>query len=168
VVTDHLDDTLVVELARSVVRDVAPQELPMFRANSALYLKDPAKAQQPDSQRKGGADDLLGFGAGIDLTLVTPVALAVATEVIKFLATEIARAAKAESAPIIQAQVRRLFSRFANETEAAAAGTGPATLTRQQLEQVRTIAYDTACRLHLTADQARLLADSTVGGLAVA
>jgi hypothetical protein len=164
VVTDNLDDTLVVELARSLVRDVAPQELPMFRASSALYLKDPGKAQQ---QRKSGSDDLLGFGAGVDLTLITPVALAVATEVIKFLATEIARAAKSEASPIIQTQVRRLFSRLPGSIPEANPSKPPA-LTRQQLEQVRSIAYDTACRLNLSTDQARLLADSTIGGLAVA
>lgn len=166
-VTDNLDDALVVELARSLVRDVAPQELPMFRANSALYLKDPDKAQQ--QRQSSGKDDLLGFGAGIDLTLLTPVAMAVATEVIKFLAMEIARAAKSESAPIIHEQVRLLFSRFRGETDSnPEAQAKPAALTRQQLEQVRTIAYDTACRLNLTTDQARLLADSTIGGLAVA
>jgi len=160
--TDYVDTTLVIDVARGVVRDVAPHEMPMFRANSALYLKQPNKAT---TTRKGDGDDLLGFGAGVDLTLLTPFAIAIATEVLKFLANEIAESAKRESTPIIHDQVRRLFVRFRGEEPKSE---DPPALTRQQLEQVRGIAYDTARRLQLSTDQAKLLADSTVGGLAVA
>ena len=159
--TDYVDATLVVDVARGVVRDVAPHEMPMFRANSELYLKAPIKSQR--NTRDG--DDLLGFGAGVDLTLLTPIAIAVTSEVLKFLATEIANSAKRESAPIIHQQVRRLFVRFRT---AEPNTDDPPPLNKQQLEQVRAVAFETACRLQLPSDQAKLLADATVGGLAVA
>src|SRR4051794_23947910 len=70
---EHIDDALVVEVARGVVRQVAPQEMPLFRANSEVYRKDPQKALRGES----GRDQILAFGAGLDVTLLTPVVLAV-------------------------------------------------------------------------------------------
>lgn len=155
---ENIDDVLIVEVARGVVRQVAPQEMPLFRANSDRYLKDPQQALRGAH----GADNLLGFGAGVDVTLLTPIVLTVVSEVMKVLVTEVAKSAGHEAAPIIQEQVRRLFSRFRS---AEPQPTDLPPLTHLQLAHIRTIAYDTACRLQISPDQASLLADSTVGNL---
>jgi hypothetical protein len=161
---EQVDDALVAELARAVVRDVAPQEMPLYRANSEAYFKDPEKALRGASS----GDQMLGFGAGIDVTLLTPIVLAIMSEVVKYLATEVVQSAKRQGSGVIDEQVKRLFNRFRTapaSTASAAASEAPAPLTVDQLARVRSIAFDTARRLKLPPDQAQLLADSTVGGL---
>jgi hypothetical protein len=67
----------VEELARGLVAEVAPDELPVFEVVSAGYAQDPARVL--------GRDDYPGsmLGSGFDtvVLLVTPAALAVATAV---------------------------------------------------------------------------------------
>jgi hypothetical protein len=162
--TEQVDDALVVELGRAVVREVAPQELPLYRANSAAYVKNPTAALRGATS----GDQMLGFGAGIEVTLLTPVVLAVLSEVVKFLATEVLQASKRQGSGIIDEQVKRLFKQFRSADPATGGPTTPPPLSTAQLARVRTVAFDTARRLQLSADQAQLLADSTVGGLASA
>ena len=71
------DDALVEALARSAVEQVAPEELPLFRATSEAYFADPSSLEPGRSR-----DDMLGFGVDAALVLVSPVALQVAKEVI--------------------------------------------------------------------------------------
>jgi hypothetical protein len=157
---ENVSDQLVVEVARGVVREVAPQEMPLFRANSDLYFKDPSKALSGATS----GDQLLGFGTGVEVTLLTPVVLSVVSLVIKALTAELAKSVAHEGAVAIDERVKRLFIRFRTDARADE----PQPLTPSQLQRIRTMAYDEACRLHLSQDEARLLADSTVGGLVVA
>src|SRR4051812_48336135 len=115
--SELVDDELVVEIARSAVRELGAQGMPLFRANSEGYLKNP-----DGLVRRQSGDQVLGFGAGIDVTLLTPAALAIAAEVVRFVTSEIAAAAKDQSRPLIQALVRRVFARLqpGSETMAAA------------------------------------------------
>jgi len=64
---------LVADLARDMVAEIAPQELPTFRAQSEAYFKDPERALKGQA----GKDDMLGFGVGAAVTFLTPVVLAV-------------------------------------------------------------------------------------------
>lgn len=153
----NVDDQTVMEVARIVVREIAPQEMPLYRAHTELYFKDPAKALS--TARSG--DQLLGFGAGVELTLFTPVVLAVLSQVTRFLASEVLKS----TGPLLQDQVKLLFSRFRT---AEPQSDDPPPLTPKQLAEIRGIAYETARRLRLSDDEADLLADSTVGALAVA
>src|SRR5215216_1562297 len=133
---ERIDDALLVDVARSVVREIAPQELPLYRANSEMYLKDPDKALR--GKRSG--DRMLGFGTGVEVALITPIALAVVSEVLKFLAAEVGKTAKREGAALVEAQVKRLFGKFRTEEHKA---TDPPPLTGEQLARVRAIAYET-------------------------
>ena len=72
------DDALVADLARAVVEQTAPEELPLFRATSEAYFDDPDVAE-----RSGCGDEMLGFGVDAALVLVTPVALSVARDVVE-------------------------------------------------------------------------------------
>lgn len=49
----------VADLARQVVAEMAPDELPMYRPLSQAYFKNPEKAVKGG----GGKDQMLGFGA---------------------------------------------------------------------------------------------------------
>jgi hypothetical protein len=155
------DNALIAELARDTVRLVAPAEMPLFRANSEAYFRDPDRALRGER----GGDQLLGFGTGAEVVILTPVVLAITKEVVVFLAGEVAKAAKAESPGVIRELVKRCFKKFG---PAPASAQQDPPLTRGQLEQVRQVALDAAKRLAVPDNQAALLADSVVGGLAIA
>jgi len=151
------DNALIADLARDTVRQAAPQELPLFRANSEAYFKDPARALRGER----GGDQMLGFGTGAEIAILTPFAIEITKQVVIYLGGEVAKAAKAESPGLIRELVKRCFKKF------SPAPTEPPPLSRPQLEQVRQVALDAAKRLSVPDDRATLLADSVVGGLVI-
>jgi hypothetical protein len=153
------DEQLTTYLARHAVREIAPQEMPLFRANAEAYFKDPQRALA--GSRSG--DDMLGFGGGVEVVLLTPVALAVAREVARFVLGEFAKVVAKEAV----GQAREVVTSFLAGKSGGAASTPPP-LTHAQLEAVHDVAYTAALRLLLPEDRARVLADSTVGALALA
>jgi hypothetical protein len=163
------EDPLLTELARDVVARAAPTELPLYPAITAAYLEDPDRAVAAAESR----DDPLGFGAEAAAALITPVALAVVSDVLRFLRAEVAKHAKDEGSDAIGRLVRRLFRPLhdnggAPEAERLPAGADHDGLTREQLTQVRALALEKARELRLSKERATLLADSIVGSLAVA
>jgi hypothetical protein len=152
------DDALVEALARSAVEQVAPEELPLFRATSEAYFDDPASLE-----RMGSRDDMLGFGVDAALVLVSPVALQVAREVIDFVTAKLRESAEEEGESAIKRLVARLVHRDGEEKAEQ-----QSELTDEQLEQVRRIALEKARALKLPDAKAALLADSLVGSLALA
>ena len=154
------DDALVEALARSAVEQVAPEELPLFRATSEAYFADPSSLEQGRSR-----DDMLGFGVDAALVLVSPVALQVAKEVIGFVVAQFREAAAEEG----EGAIKRLVARLVHRDEDEEKDDVPVPeLTDEQLEQVRTLALEKARSLRLSDTKATLLADSLVGSLATA
>ena len=163
--SEAVEVDLAAELARDVVAKTAPHELPLFEATSEEFRRDPERALAGDEAK----DEMLGFGVDVALTMLTPVALVVAKDVVTFLTAEIGRVAKEESRPLIAERVRTLFRRSAGgdgDGEAAALAAEPVDLTDEQLAEVHRIALEKAQQLKLSADKADLLADSLVGELA--
>jgi hypothetical protein len=152
------ENELVAELARLALERAAPEELVLFQETAEEYFRDPQAVLDPRRR-----DEALGFG--IEVAMLTPYVLAVATPVIRFLASTVAEAAGQEAKPLVTRIVRRLLRR--PEPAAEAAESAPPPLSTDQLRQVREIAYQRATRLGLDEDQAVLLADSVVGGLVV-
>ena len=87
------DKQLVTELGRDLISRIAPQEIPIFRANSEAYFKDPQKTLSTRS----GKDEALGFGIGEAAAFLTPVVLAVITEIIKALTEEVRKSLATKS-----------------------------------------------------------------------
>ncbi len=158
--TDIEDKELITELARDVVSQIAPQELPLLRANSEAYFKDPQKALQSQPAK----DEMLGFGAGDAVVMLTPIVLATLNEVVIFVGAEVKKSAQGEGAAWIQQAIKALFNKFrqpeADHKKKAAA------LTAEQLAQVRKIAFNKARQLKLSEDRAKILAEAIVGNLA--
>lgn len=148
---------LVVELAGLALERAAPEELVLLGENAEEYFRDPQAVLDP-----GRRDEALGFG--IDVAMVTPYVLAVATPVVQFLVSTVAETLGQEARPMVTGLVRRLLRRSGPAPETAAE-TPP--LTTDQARRVREIAYQRATSLGLDQDQATLLADSVVGGLVV-
>ena len=157
---------LIAELSREIVMNVAPEELPIFRAQSEAYFKNPKKLLA----RKVGKDDMLGFGAGEAVAFLTPFILAVMSDVVTFLTDEIRKALKGEAASLITRTVKSLF-----KTRDPAADQDDKTeekeeekrmsLTAEQLDQVREIVLSRARQLKIAEVKADLLANSIVGSL---
>jgi hypothetical protein len=157
----QIDNQLIADLARDVIVQAAPQEVPLFRANSEAYFKDPQKALQP----RGGKDEMLGFGDGGLITFLTPAVLMVTTEVVKFLAEEVKKSLKTEGTGVVNEVVKGLFKKFRPQGAAPKDDRVPP-LTPAQLAQVRKLALEKAHQLKLSDDKAALLADSILGSLA--
>jgi hypothetical protein len=156
------NEQLIADIARDLVSQIAPQELPLFRASSEAYFKDPEKALQSQSAK----DDMLGFGAGDAVVLLTPIVLATLNEVVKFVVEEAKKSVQGEGAAWIQQSIKAVFKKF-HQSEAGDKKK-PAALTVEQLAQVRKIAFNKARQLKLSEDRAKILADAVVGSLATA
>ena len=155
------DRDLVEELARTILETSAPEELVIFGETAEEYFQDPDAVLHPTRR-----DEALGFG--LDLALLTPYVLAVVTPVLGFLVQTVAAAAKDEATPRIRELVRRLFNRPAEHQERDQGEHERMALTAEQAREVREVALARATDLGLPDEQARLLADSVVGGLVVA
>lgn len=149
---------LVSDVARDIVTQISPQELPMFRAVNEAYFKDPEKTLKG----KTGKDEMLGFGVGEAVTFLTPIALEVTSEVVMYVAEEAKKTFKGESSGIASDIVKKMFKKFrpAEDKENKIP-----MLTDEQLLKVRRLAFEKACQLNLPEAHANLLADSMVGGL---
>jgi hypothetical protein len=159
-VNDSTQDQLVADVARDLVGQVAPQEMPLFRANSEAYFKDPEKALK---DRKS-EEEMLGFGTGEAMSFVTPVALAVSVEVVKFVADEVKQTLKTESSGMINDLIKSLFKKYRPTLEKEQRPTA-APLTAEQLQEVHKAAFAKARQLKLSEARAKQLADVLIGDL---
>lgn len=156
-----VDEALVRDLARKLLRETAPEELPLLRAASERYFADPEGALRKRRQEQ----EVLGFGGEAVVALLTPIALTVATDVLSHFATEFAKGAGSRGVVSIRAALRRLFRLGPADAGTATAEVPP--ITPEQLLLVRRSAFDRAVALDLPESKANLLADALVGSLAI-
>jgi hypothetical protein len=154
---DQAERDIIAEMSRDVVAEVAPDELPLFGMNSTAYFKNPKKALES----REGQDDTLGFGIELVVPLLTPIVLAVVTDVINHLEQTLSSHLASGAEGAISGRLRSVFKR----PDGGAAA--PAQLSPAQLAEVRDIAFRKARQLKLPETQAAMLADSVVGGLVV-
>lgn len=156
---------LVTELSREIVTNVAPQELPIFRAQSQAYSRNPEKSLAA----KPGKDDMLGFGPGEAFAFLTPCILAVMSSVVMFLTAEVKKAVKEQTASVITSAVKGLFKKYGpaavHEAESKETTGQRIVLTAKQLDQVREIVINRARQLKVGEAKVDLLANSIVGSL---
>jgi hypothetical protein len=152
-------ERLVADMARDLLSRLAPQEKALFKSISESYFKDPEKTVAEQKAK----DELLGFGAAEAVTLITPIVLAVSSDVLKFLFAEAQKAMQSESTTLINETVESWFGKFRQKEDKKA----PPPLTTEQLEQVRKIAVKKAKQLKLSEKNTKMLADAIVGSLAI-
>lgn len=155
--TTNPTEQLIADVARDVVAQAAPQELPLFGATSQAYFRQRAHL------RVRAREDMLGFGVGEVATLITPVILGVVGEVVRHVGNEAEASVKEESAGVVKRLIRWLFGRFERKEKRDSA---PPALSAAQLAQVHEVALEKARQFKLSNDQAQLLADALVGRLA--
>ena len=158
---------LIAELSLRVLSDVAPHEVPLFKATSAAHF-----ARPEGSRHKGPKDEMLGFG--LDFAMLTPAVLGVVTPVVHFLVAEVAETAKEEASQSVGQFVRRLLRRDKSadaDAEAIASPSPedqPPALSAEQVRRARQLALERAVQLGVPQETAALLADSIAGSLVVA
>lgn len=152
---------LVAKIAKDLLAQVAPQEKALFRSISETYFKNPEKALAEQKPK----DDMLGFGVGEAVGLITPVALAISGDVVKFLFEEATKVMKGESTDLITETVKSWFGKLHHEKKNEKKSSHP--LTIEQLEQVRKIVIKKAKQLNLSEKNTKLLADAIIGSLAI-
>ena len=155
--TEPVDSALVRDVARLVITEAAPAELPLFGPISEQYLADSGRALSG----RNSADETLGFGMAAAGMLLTPVALAVVTDVLKHLAGQMLNSTLDRSAQATRDRLRRLF-----HVSAPGEPADVPRLTPEQLGEVRSRTLEKARLLKLPADRAELLADAIAGSLA--
>jgi hypothetical protein len=143
-----VDQRSVTELARSAIAQVAPDELPLFEAMTRVWFKDPRLARV----RRGG-DETLGFGLAEVAPLLTPIVLATAGEIAKYLAEELGKSLAHMTADGIVQRIGRLFRREP---------VSPA-LTQTQLSRIHDVATQLLQTTAVTRDQSSFVADALVG-----
>lgn len=159
--TDKTEAQLIAELARDLISQTVPQELPLFRANSEAFFSNPEKLLAGQK----GKEEMLGFGVGEAITMLSPAILVVTSEIVKFLIEELKKTVKDESSALVSETVKKMFKKFRPEENKE---NSPAPLTPEQLAQVRELALKKARHLKLSDARCKLLADALVGSLAVA
>lgn len=157
--TNAENNQLIADVARDIIAQTAPQELPLFRATSAAYFKHPDKVLKDQTSK----DEMLGFGPDEAVALLTPYVLLVMTEAVTFIVNEVKKSVTDESAAVISDLVKKQFKRFRSKEKKEQHEV--VLLTPEQIEQVHKQVYEKAHQLKLSDDKAGLLADAVVGSL---
>ena len=147
---------LITALTAAALHSAAPDELVVLDETADEYFADPQALLNPKSR-----DEAVGFG--IEMGLIAPFVLAVATPVVQFLIDTVTAAAQDAAKPMVTRAVRRLIRWNRSEPD----GTASVSLSMDQVRRARSIAYDQARRLGLPERDCVLLADSVAGGLAM-
>jgi hypothetical protein len=151
---------LISDISRGLVEEIAPQELPLFRITSKVYFEEPEKVFEDRKHH----DNVLAIGLGDTITFLTPVVLAITTQVIKFLAEKAQKSIQEQSEEIIAKFVKSMFKRISPKEEEKEVSLK---LSREELIELRKLMLETAKQLRLPEDRTDLLVNAMVGRLAI-
>jgi hypothetical protein len=141
-------DVIAVELAREIVATRAPEELSSFDVASDAYLISPPRAPKSD-------EETLGFGLQEVVDLVTPVALTVSTEVVRYLWAEAAKTLRERGAIVVRERVTAWLAALRTQRAGSAAA---GQLSEKQLAEIRRRVREAAKRNGLPPDAATKIA----------
>jgi hypothetical protein len=146
------------EFGRELVAELAPHELDVFPLVCDAYFRDPAGVERA----RGRRDDILGAGIEPGVVFLTPVVLAVLSEIVRFLGEQLRKVLAEEATKAIRAVLNRLLGRQVNDTPAP--GPEPR-LPDDLVRRVHDLVLTVARKLQLPEREARLLADTVVAHL---
>jgi hypothetical protein len=144
------EKAFIAALTELALERAAPEELVVFEETAEEYFADPQGALTAARQ-----DSAVGFG--LELAMVTPVALAVGGAVVQALMTALSDRAVTGISGLLRRVLRK---RTPEPTDIV--------LSPEQARYVRQVALERARSLGMPEQQAALLADSFVGAMATA
>jgi hypothetical protein len=156
IMKNSADATLVTDIARDILTEVAPQEMPIFPAASRAYFADPAAALKKSRSR----DYVLSFGIDGLSVLLTPAVLYILSEVLPFLTRIAKKAAEDGLAKEIPDIVKAMFRKFQSSEPRI-----PPVLTRKQIGLIHGNVLLAAKKLRLPVDKAQSLANAVTAQL---
>lgn len=154
--------SLIVEVSRQIVDQVAPEEADLFDELLAEY----DAGHFPTVTEPAEIDDPLGFGIGEALSLATPAVVAAVSGVLTYIARETLETIKTEGAAVVRARVATALKRASGKTPADT--DPPLQLTREQLRTMRTLAKQKGEEFGMSADDAGHMAEALIGAVVLA
>lgn len=152
-------ESVVLALARAAVAEAAPEELVLFEDTAGEFI-----AEGNRKVKDGHTDEAVGFG--LDLAMLTPIAVMVATAAVQAVGSVVGAAWKEEGTPVVRSWFRRLFRLDKRRKKKPAVPQPvPMSLTPEQAGRVRSVALERALALGVAPTKAAVLADSITGGL---
>jgi hypothetical protein len=156
--SDAVDWTAIDALAREVIAEESPAELPLFNATAARYRTDPSGTLSAGSR----TDETLGFGVETAVVLLAPFAI----ELVKRIFTKVAEEVGDQAGESLAARITRMFHKDSTPQGSDGVNDAPH-LTPEQLALVGRIAREEAAQLKLPEAKADALANGVVAALAV-
>ncbi|CUW32996.1 MULTISPECIES: hypothetical protein [Streptomyces] len=156
---------LITEIARDVIEEIAPDEVPMFSAVSDAYFADPRRATSSRGTRKSP----LGFGSGAVDLILTPIVLAATAKAVECLADLFFKHTTGEGTRAALRGIFRTGRRSPGEPapDAATEGTSAAAvaveLRQEDIERLRHVLETTLHDCGAAPDTSRLIADAVIG-----
>jgi hypothetical protein len=151
---------LITDIAHELIAEIAPRELPLFRPTSEAFINNLGRGLNP----RNATDEMLGFGLDTAIAFLTPVVLALTTEVVKFLAEKAKESIKEASGELITKIIKGVFNRIPPTGQDKST---PLVLSREELVQLRQLMVETARHLRLPKEKTGLLVNAIMGRLAV-
>jgi hypothetical protein len=151
------DKALIAELTELALSSAAPDELLVFEETAQEFFADPQAALT--ASRK---DSAVGFG--LELAMITPVALAVGSAVVQAILAALGDRVYQMGRQGVSSMLKRLLRRGSQPIHGQP---GEISLNPEQARYVRQVALDRARALGMPEGQAAMLADSFVGAIVV-
>ena len=149
------EKALIAELTELALSTAAPDELVVFDETAQEFFDDPQAALT--AARK---DSAVGFG--LELAMITPVALAVGSAVVQAILAALGDRVIQLGGPGVTSILKRLLRKGSRQQQP-----GEISLNPDQARYVRQVALDRARALGMPEGQAAMLADSFVGAIVV-
>lgn len=150
-------DQLIRDITREVLAQIAPQELPLLRHISEAYFKDPDKTLKGQASK----DEMLGFGVPEGVVFITPIVLAVVTDVLKYIGEHVLNLQMIVTAATIDI-LKQILPKF--RPDKPDKGETPP-LSAEQIAQIRRLIIEKATQLRLPQAKAEILANAIVVAL---
>lgn len=154
---DHVDveesELTLRELVRSVIADLAPEELPLLASLNGFAEAEVGRTLAPDARQKGR--DPLAFGLDGVLALASPIIWSAVQQTANRLTDEATDGVIDRTREFLRSKLRR------KKADAPLPKFGKA-----ELDEVHRQILESAKKAGLSAERAELLADAVVGRLA--
>ncbi|MFD7235898.1 hypothetical protein ACFWAT_11375 [Streptomyces syringium] len=156
---------LITEIARDVIEEIAPEEVPTFSAVSRAYFADPQRALSGRGSRQAP----LGFGSGMVELILTPIVLAATAKAVECLAGVFFDRTPGEGTTAALRRIFRVGHRSPgppvpdDAEQSTSPGAAAVALRQEDIERLRDVVEATLRDCGTAPESSRLIADAIIG-----